>query len=120
MRRLRLNPAVQDHPSLFTALYIMGCQICRVSGGGVGTLTGCWSCVRSSSRLNSIRGIKSSLRRRQMSEILAAGRSFSRIAVGTWGGFEGLEPVVMAGQDGAANGDQSLISGAPTVAANVS
>lgn len=55
-----------------------------------------------------------------MSEILAAGRSFSLIAVGTWGGFEGLEPVAMAGQDGAANADQNLISGAPTVAANVS
>lgn len=54
-----------------------------------------------------------------MSEILAAGRPFSLTAVGTLGGFEGLEPVVMAGQDGAANSDQNLISGAPTVAANV-
>lgn len=38
---------VKHHPSLFAAVYIMGCQICQVSGGGgaVGTLRGFWSCV---------------------------------------------------------------------------
>lgn len=87
---------MKHHPSLFTALYIMGCQTCRVSGGGaVVTLTGCWSRVRSSSRLNSITGIKTSLRRRQISEILAARRLFSLIAAGMLRGLEGLEPVVM-------------------------
>lgn len=74
---------VKHHPSLFAAVYIMGCQICQVSGGGggaVGTLRLLELCVHSSSRPNSITGIKSSLRRRQISEILAAGRLFSQIA----------------------------------------